>query len=116
MLLGGPYEPPQFEVGSTVHDEALGDVVVVGTEKKTGWPLCDEPTRPGPNPYGKIPILTGDLVRAVCEESIDAVAEHWKVKPRLVRRWREAIAGTTEDVNTALALLRHNPNFRKKWY
>jgi hypothetical protein len=114
MLLKGPYDPPSCEVGSTLHDLSLGDVVVVG--KREGWPLTVEPPRPGPNPFGEIPILTGALVKAVCEESIEAVAEHWKVTPRLVRRWREALTGRTKNVNTALALLRHDPNFSKQWY
>jgi len=114
MLLDGPYEPPKCKVGSTVEDLRLGNVTVVG--KRAGWPLCMEPARPGPNSMGEIPVLTGDLVRAVCEESIDAVAKHWNVSNSLVRRWREAIAGTNTDVNTALAILKYDPRFREKWY
>jgi len=114
MLLGGPYEPPDCQIGSTVHDLSLGPVTVVG--KRDGWPLCEEPPRPGPNPFGEIPILAGALVRAVCEESIPAIAEHWKVTPRLVRRWREAIAGQKGETATALALLRHDASFRERFY
>ncbi len=113
-LLNGPYEPPECKVGSTLHDLSLGDVVVVS--KRGGWPVTVEPPRPGPNPFGEIPVLTGNLVKAVCEESIDAVVDHWSVTRRLVRRWREAITGRKKNINTALALLRSNPQFRAKFY
>ena len=113
MLLNGPYEPPSCRVGSTLSDLSLGDVVVI--TKRDGWPLMVEPTRPGPNPFGEIPILTGHLVKAVCHESIRAVADHWHVTPRLVRRWREAIAGRKKNVNTALAILRNDPKFQAQW-
>ena len=116
-LIAGPYHPPKLRVGSRVHDEMLGEVKVVG--RQTGpipWPLCDEPPRPGPNPAGQIPILCGELVRALCEESIDAVSQYWAVSPRLVRRWRAAIAGTKKGVATALALKKHSPAFRRRFY
>lgn len=114
MLLHGPYKPPKCKVGSILRDLSLGDVRVVA--KQDGWPLTVDPPRPGPNPFGEIPVLTGQLVKAICEESINAVAEHWRVTARLVRRWREAITGRKDNVNTALALLRSNPCFRKLWY
>ena len=114
MLLDGPNEPPKCKVGSTLEDLRLGNVTVVG--KREGWPLCTEPPRPGPNSMGEIPVLAGDLVRALCEESIEAVAKHWNVPVGLVRRWRAAIAGTNTGVTTALALLRYDPEFREKWY
>ncbi len=113
-LLNGPYEPPKCKVGSTLHDLSLGDVVVIS--KRDGWPFTMEPPRPGPNPFGEIPVLTGNLVKAVCEESIGAVVDHWGVTRRLVRRWREAIVGRKKNVNTALALLRSDSRFRTKFY
>jgi len=113
-VMCGPYNPPKCRVGSMLHDEMLGDVRVVG--KKNGWPLCDEPPRPGPNPFGEIPVLCGDLVKAIVEESIDAICEEWEVSPRLVRRWRSAVAGTDKGVSTALALKRFDTTFRKKFY
>jgi len=114
ILLNGPYDPPECRVGSTLHDLSLGDVVVVS--KRDGWPVTMEPPRPGPNPFGEIPVLTGDLVKAVCEESIEAVSAHWSVTRRLVRRWREAITGRKKNINTALALLRNDSRFRQKFY
>ena len=94
VLESGPYSAPKCRIGGTLRDEMLGDVKVTG--KQDGpipWPLCDEPPRKGPNRLGQIPVLTGDLVKAVCEESISAVSEHWDVPRSLVRKWRAAIAG-----------------------
>jgi hypothetical protein len=116
-LIEGPYKPPKCRMGSVLHDEMLGDVRVVGRSKAPiAWPLCEEPPRPGPNPFGTIPILCGDLVKAVCEESTNAVAEWWGVSPRLVRRWRQAISGEDTNISTALTLKRYDPEFRRKFY
>jgi hypothetical protein len=114
MLVAGPYRPPKCKVGTVLKDLHFGEVVVIG--KRGGWPVCAEPSRPGPNPLGEIPVLTGDLIRAVCEESIHAVADAWGVTDRVVRRWRSVITGKKTGVNTALALLRSDPEFRRRWY
>ena len=114
MLIYGPYEPPKCKVGSTLYDLRFGKVVV--TSKQDGWPLCEKPLRPGPNPNVEVPVLTGSLIEAVTKESIKAIAEHWKVPNHIVRRWREAVAGTTTEVSTALALLRYDPAFMEKHF
>jgi hypothetical protein len=102
-------------VGDRLTDHCTGEVVRVVAKDDEGWPLMEGPRRPGPNP-GIIPILCGDLVKAVCEESIGSVAKHWGVKPGLVRKWRKAIAGQDKCVSTALTLLAYDPSFRKKTF
>jgi hypothetical protein len=105
-MIGGPYHPPKCRIGSILRDKMLGPVRVVGRDENR-WPLCEEPPRKGPNPLGEIPILTGDLVKAVCCESIGDISDHWSVPFSLVRKWRKAVAGTSDGVATALALKRY---------
>ena len=93
------------KVGDVIHDEMLGDVEVVAV--KNGWPYCKTPPRKGPTPAEQIPVLTGELVEAVCQEAITTVSERWKVPVSIVQRWRKAIAGTDRGVLTALALKRY---------
>jgi hypothetical protein len=106
----GPYVAPPSPIGAMLHDEMLGDVKIVGKCKPLSWPVTDYRG-------GEIPILCGDLVRAVCEEEEMAVAHYWGVSKYIVNKWREAIAGekVSSLVHTALAIKRHDPKFRKKW-
>ena len=106
--------PPKFKVGGTLRDEMMGDVEVV--DVLNGWPAYREPHRRGPQPDRLIPVLCGDLVRAVCDESINDVAEHWGVQPHQVKQWRRAIAGTDTGVEVAIALKRADATFRKKFW
>jgi hypothetical protein len=105
---------PKFKIGSTLHDEMMGDVKVEG--EINGWPAYRDPHRRGPKPDRLIPVLCGDLVRAVCEDPINGVAERWGVQPHQVKQWRRAIAGTDTGVETAIALKRANPAFREKFW
>jgi hypothetical protein len=116
-LIAGPYEAPECEVGDILHDEMLGDVEVVGFQRGSlRWPLCKAPITPGPRPLNRIPVLCGDLVRAVCEETNAVVCKYWKVPRSVVLKWRRAITGVQEGLESALALKRMDPKFRKKFY
>jgi hypothetical protein len=107
-------QPPAFAIGDTLRDEMVGSVEVVA--EADGWPLYQEPPRRGPNPSRQLPILCGDLVRAVCDETIEDVAEHWGVPPYLVRQWRQAIAGQDNGIEVAIALRKADPKFRRKFW
>ena len=117
-LDSGPYYPPKgCRVGTVLHDEMLGDVKVVRIQKAPRrWPLCTAPRRPGRNPLQEIPVLCGDLVRAICEEPREAIAESWGVPISLVNQWRKAVAGSEANVQTVLLLKRHQPAFRSRFY
>lgn len=86
-----------------LHDEMVGDVEVVDYNED-GWPMRREEKRRGPNSCRLVPILYGNLVDAVCTETIGDVAKRWHVPPHLVKQWRIAIAGTDTNVQTALAI------------
>ena len=43
-----------------------------------------------------LPILCGDLVRAVCEEDELTVAHYWGVTRYIVEQWKRAISGATD--------------------
>ena len=106
--VAGPYVPP---AGDVLHDEMLGEVEVLGHSKKLHWPLTMYRGQ-------LIPVLCEGLVRAVCEETEQAVAHYWEVTTNIVNRWRMTLAGCKESscVHTALALKRYDPEFRKKYY
>ena len=117
-LESGTYSPPpRCRVGSVLHDEMLGDVKIVRMMKEPiRWPLCEAPTRPGRNPLDEVPVLCGDLVRAVCEETLKTVSETWGVPISMVKRWRAAVAGNKDNVDTLIAIRRHDPEFRRRFY
>jgi hypothetical protein len=111
----GPYRAPQAHVGAVLHDERRGDVTVRGfSESPIPWPATD---------YKKgrqealLPVLCGDLVRAVCEEDELTVAYYWSVTRYMVEQWKRAISGATTSnaVFTALAVKRNDPEFRKRF-
>jgi len=111
----GPYRPPTMKVGAVLHDEYRGDVTVDGTtDAPIPWP--------GSN-YSKgrheslLPILCGDLVRAVCEEDELTVARYWGVTRYMVEQWKRALAGA-EDSNSVffnLTMKRNEPEFRRRF-
>jgi len=111
----GPYRPPAVKVGDTLHDEYLGDVTVAGmTDAPISWP--GHAYSRGRH-SGLLPVLTGDLVRAVCEEQELVVAHYWGVTLHMVNQWKCALAGSTNSDQVAfrLALKRQDPQFRKEY-
>jgi len=111
----GPYCAPSVKVGAVLYDEYRGDVAVDGmTNAPIPWP--------GSN-YNKgrhvalLPILCGDLVRAVCEEDELTVAHYWGVTQYMVEQWKRALAGAkgANGVYAGLAFKRNAPEFRKKF-
>jgi len=112
----GPYHTPSVSVGTVLHDEYRNiDLPVEGfTEAPISWPAAD---------YQKgrrealLPILCGDLVRAVCEEDELTVAYYWNVTRYMVERWKQVIAGATssDGVFAGLAIKRQDVAFRTKY-
>ena len=112
----GPYRAPAVNVGSVLHDEYRGDVEVEGfSDAPVPWPAADYRRGRGEAPL--LPILCGDLVRAVCEEDEIAIAHYWGVTPYMVEQWKRAIARATDPnhVFVGLALKRSDPAFRKRF-
>ena len=113
----GPYHAPNVNVGKTLHDEMRGDIKVEGfTEAPIPWPAADYRRGRGIE-RGLLPILCGDLVRAVCEEDELTVAYYWGVTRYMVEQWKQSIAGskTSDGVFSCLARKRGNPEFRRKF-
>lgn len=112
----GPYRPPAAKVGDVLHDEYLNrDVRVEGkTEAPIPWPgMSHEKGRHA----GLLPILCGDLVRAVVEEDALTVGHYFGVTQYMIRNWKQAIAGAraSTEVHTLLQMKRLDPEFRKKF-
>ena len=111
----GPYRPPNVNVGAVLHDEFRGDVKVEGfSNAPIPWPAADY--RKGRRD-ALLPILCGDLVRAVCEEDELTVIYYWNVTRYMVERWKEAITGAkgVNGIAVGLALRRNDPAFRKRF-
>jgi hypothetical protein len=110
----GPYRAPKVKVGAVLRDEYRGENVRVEgmTEAPIPWPGID---------YKRgerlLPVLCGDLVRAVCEEDELTVAYYWNVTRYMVEQWKRAIskAHTSNGVFAGLALKRNDPEFRQRF-
>jgi hypothetical protein len=85
-LLYGPYAVPKCRLGDKLLCEYRDrEVTVKGiTDALIQWP-CSRRGR------GGIPIVCGDLLRAIRTESVLAVAHHWGVSDGTVWRWRKAL-------------------------
>lgn len=84
-LLNGPYKSPKVKIGDELTDEIRGPVVVGTWSKGTiAWPLIRTAGR-------SAFILTGDLLRAVQNESSLAIQHWWGVSPSTVHRWRKTL-------------------------
>ena len=112
----GPYHAPNVNIGAVLHDECRGDIQVEGfSEAPIPWPAAGY--RKGRGEVPLLPILCGDLVRAVCEEDELTVAHYWGVTRYMVEQWKRAISGAkdSDSVFTGLALKRATPDFRRKF-
>ena len=111
----GPYIAPEVSIGTKLKDELLGEVSVDGfTKSPIPWPGT---TFNRGRHEGLLPILTGSLVRAICEEDELTVAHYWGVTRYMVNEWKQAIAGVTDSnqVIIALAMKKQDPAFRKRF-
>jgi len=111
----GPYHAPAVGTGAVLHDEWRGDVVVDGfTDAPIPWPKATFQHSRG---TVVLPILCGDLVRAVCEEDELTVSHYWGGTRYIVEQWKRAISGATDPnaVMVGLAFKREDPAFRKKF-
>jgi hypothetical protein len=111
----GPYVPPAVNVGVKLKDEMLGEVTVDGfTKAPISWPGTE--FNRGRH-EGLLPILTGALVRAVCEEDELTVAHYWGVTRYMVNEWKQAIAGVKDSnqVIIAIAMKKQDPAFRERF-
>ena len=81
----GPYYPPKVRRGDRLFDEIHGTVIVGRwSEGEIIWPCI---RRPGM----RVPILCGDLVKAVRREARHTVAHWWGVSLPKVTEWRMAL-------------------------
>lgn len=112
----GPYQAPVVNIGGTLFDERTqANVMVAGmTDAPIPWPGFNYSTG---RHEGLLPILCGDLVRAVCEEEELVVAHYWGVTRHMANEWKKAIAGADNSDQVALniAMKRADPEFRKRF-
>lgn len=115
----GPYRPPAANVGDVLHDECLNkDVAVEGrTEAPIPWPGRSRGKGQKGQREPLLPVLCGDLVRAVVEEDEGTVAHYWGVSLYIVNQWKKAIAEAENsgEARVLLHMKRLDPEFRKKW-
>jgi hypothetical protein len=112
----GPYRAPTVSIGIVLHDEWRGDIAVDGyTKAPIPWPGAKYQHSRGDDQF--LPILCGDLVRAVCEENELTVSHYWGVTRYIVEQWKRAISGATtaDGVMVGLAFKREDAAFRKKF-
>src|SRR3954454_24397457 len=84
-----------FELGEELRCEMRGAVTVVAiSDSPVAWPM----TRWRRGPLS--PILCGDLVKAVRQESNLAVRHHWGVTPQTVSKWRKALGVGQSNAGT----------------
>lgn len=110
--LRGVYLPPILNLHELVQDQYYGEVEVAGiTKAPIPWPGFEYDCG---QHKGLLPILCGDLVRAVATEQVEVVAYYWGVTRYVVERWRQALAGCTDPhcVFAALAIMRADPVFQ----
>src|SRR5262245_9438152 len=88
-LLAGPYTPPLRRGERTTCLYRDADVTVTSwTSAPIPWPRC---CRPGTHGGGSGLLVTGELARAVRNESAAAVGYWWGVSEGVVWRWRKAL-------------------------
>jgi hypothetical protein len=85
MLRFGPYRQPRYKIGDKLDCDYAGTLRIVAiSDAPVQWPL-------GVVRGHRIPILCGELVRAVRSESAGDVAAAWGVGSGLVTKWRKAL-------------------------
>jgi hypothetical protein len=86
LIRFGPYLPPQVSVGDMIQCEIRGLVEVVDWSDRGEmmWPRTRTTRR-------RALIVTGDLVRAMQNETELAVAELWSVSAQTVMKWKTAL-------------------------
>lgn len=103
-LCDGPYRAPRCEIGGWLNCRVRGRVKVVAiSEGPIQWPIVVRP-----NGGGRGLALIGDLVRAVQQESTQAVQHWWGVKHCTVWTWRKALGVDQNNVGTR--------QLRSKWW
>jgi hypothetical protein len=96
-LFFGPYSPPRIPRNQRLFCEMRGYLRVGSwSNGLIPWPRRHR--------TGSV-ILCGDLVRAVRQESVEAICHHWGVCRGVVQNWRKAL-GVPED-NPGTRQLRH---------
>lgn len=84
-LLYGPYAPPKVQLGEQLMDEVRGPVIAgKWSQGRIPWPCVRTAGR-------SAFILTGDLLKAVRNESSLAIQHWWGVSPSTVHRWRRSL-------------------------
>jgi hypothetical protein len=97
-LVGGPYQPPPCEPGSSLVDAIRGRLTVGGlSDAPVPWPWCRE--RAGGS--GRSLIVCGGLTEAIRLESAQAVAHHWRVGRKVVSTWRRQLGVGRMTAGTA---------------
>jgi hypothetical protein len=82
-LIAGPSSPPLIPKNGLLRCELRGRLPVGDySQAPIPWPM-----RQGKHSI----ILCGDLVRAVRQESVEAISYHWNVSRALVQAWRKAL-------------------------
>jgi hypothetical protein len=83
----GPYRTPRFRYGSVVKCRVRGDVIIVGiTNGRIPWPMGRKPGR-----GSRGPVVYGDLLKALRQESGVAICHWWGVTGQTVSYWRKAL-------------------------
>ena len=115
-LIGGPYRPPVVPASQILVDAIRGPVEVCGTSRApVRWPIarirpCDRP----------MPVVCGDLVRAIETESSLALQYHWGVSRRTVGEvWRRSLRVPRWNAGTRrlwsdMAMRKLTPDARRK--
>jgi hypothetical protein len=101
-LIRGPYTSPGLTPGEVVTCEVRGKVKASGmSDAPIPWPVSTGRGR------RRLPIVTGDLSRAIRTESVWAVAYHWGVSRRTACRWRESLGVERHNPGTEAVYKRH---------
>ena len=103
-LLHGSYCPPKFKVGGWLKCRLRGRVKVFSiSDSPFQWPMTCQA-----NGGKRMPVMVGDLVKAIRQESAQAVAHWWGVTAQTVSHWRKALGVEQNNAGTT--------RLRSKWW